>query len=220
MKYLLTLCWLTFLSSGCLTGNKKENHPNIVSPSVPINSFQHDTLQLHETFNKEDQPINEYLSHELEPIWKNFKRVNSITKWTSIESRGLDTSTSRGGARYYFLNGQLEKIITYHFSETFQRLEEYYLLDDQLSFVIERSYTYNRPVYYDANLTNVDSNSQSLNNDHSGVVEDRSYFLNGKLIHQVNNEDCGSPFTGDYLLGEQKRIMATYEMLVQTLKQP
>ena len=44
----------------------------------------------------------------------------------------------------------------------------------------------------------------------SEIVEIRSYFLNGKLIHQINNQDCGSPFYDEYLLGEQKRITSEF----------
>ena len=38
----------------------------------------------------------------------------------------------------------------------------------------------------------------------------RSYFKDGKLIHQINKEDCGSPFTKPYLLQEQKRLKLNF----------
>ena len=46
------------------------------------------------------------------------------------------------------------------------------------------------------------------------LIVDRSYFENGKLLHQVNNEDCGSPFESKYLTEEQNRIMANFDRLV------
>ena len=49
----------------------------------------------------------------------------------------------------------------------------------------------------------------------SEIIEDRSYFENGKLLHQLNNQDCGSPFKNDYLLEEQKRIKTDYEKLLK-----
>jgi hypothetical protein len=45
------------------------------------------------------------------------------------------------------------------------------------------------------------------------IEETRSYFNQGQLLHQVNNEDCGSPFSAAYLAGEQKGIIAAFEQL-------
>ncbi|MEO6254797.1 MAG: hypothetical protein ABIO79_15915 [Ferruginibacter sp.] len=96
--------------------------------------------------------------------------------------------------------------MTRHYGETFQQLTEYYLLKGQLSFVFEKSYKYNRPIYYD-------SASQAFDFEKFEIIEDRSYFENRKLIHQVNNQDCGSPFADNYLLEEQKRLNPDFDKL-------
>ena len=43
--------------------------------------------------------------------------------------------------------------------------------------------------------------------DKSEITENRSYFVNGKLIHILNSEDCGAPFSSDYIAEEQKSIL-------------
>jgi hypothetical protein len=58
-----------------------------------------------------------------------------------------------------------------------------------------------------------------FNFERSEITEDRSYFESGKLIHQANNQDCGSPFTDDYLMDEQKRIVASFKELVALSKE-
>ena len=47
----------------------------------------------------------------------------------------------------------------------------------------------------------------------SEIEETRSYFDHQKLIHQVNNQDCGTPYSSEYLIGEQKRLMADFNKL-------
>ena len=171
--------------------------------------------EIKETFNQEDLPVNEYLTERLKPIRANFKRINSIAKWTTIKTKDILETTQGGEANLFYLNGQLEKIMTRHFGETFQVLTEYYLLKGQLSFVFEKSYKYNRPIYYDSTSMKENSDTETFGFDKSEIVEDRSYFDNEKLLHQLNNQDCGSPFASDYLLEEQKRIKTEFKKLIK-----
>jgi hypothetical protein len=183
------------------------------STATRLDTFRIDTAILKETFQQEDTAYNEYLAGRLKPIRENFKRINSISKWTSVDKKELDESTEGGEATFYYSNNVLEKIVTRHFGETFQQLTEYYLLNEQLSFVFEKSYKYNRPIYYDSTSMKENNDNQAFDFEKSEITEDRSYFDKGKLIHQVNNQDCGSPFANDYLLSEQKRITADINKL-------
>lgn len=211
------LAFLAFSGFSCGTGNKEEASTNAVLIPVPTDSPHRDSFQLKESFNEEDAPVNEHLSDRLKPIRENFKRINSITNWTSIDT--LELSTGEGGeARYYYQNGLLEKIITRQFGETFQQLTEYYLLKGALSFVFERSYRYNRPIYYDSAAMKAQNDTETFDPRKSGIVEDRSYFENGRLFYQVNNEDCGSPFSQEYLQEEEKRIKADLESIMELIK--
>ena len=181
-------------------------------------NLQPDTVKLKETFNEEDLPENEYMADRLKPIRANFKRINSITNWTSIDTEESSESTEGGEAKFYYLNGQLEKIVTRHYGETFQLLTEYYLLNNQLSFVFEKRHKYNRPLYYDTTAMKENSDTEAFDFDKSEIIEDRSYFENGELLHQINNEDCGSPFSNDYLIEEQKRIKTYFDKLIEQAK--
>jgi len=172
-----------------------------------------DTVILKETFKEEDIAYNEYLAGRLKPIRKNFKRINSIAKWTSIDKRDLDESTEGGEATFFYSNKVLEKITTRYFGETFQKLTEYYLLNGQLSFVFEKSYKYNRPIYYDSTSMKENKDNEAFDFVKSEIEEKRSYFEKGKLVHQANNQDCGSPFADDYLLEEQNRLITDFKKL-------
>jgi hypothetical protein len=190
----------------------------IASSQTIIDKKANDTIQLTESLKQDDLAVNEYLTNELKPIRENFKRLNSIENWTEIKVVGLLESTEGGGAIYYSPSKKLEKIITRHFGETFQKLAEYYLKDGKLSFVFEKLYKYNRPFYYDSSAKEENNDTEEFDFDKSEIIEDRSYFSNGKLLHQLNNQDCGSPFASDYLLEEQKRLLTEFKKLIELEK--
>ena len=175
--YILTI--LTFLFVSCGT-DKKET-----------------VFHLKETINEDGDSYAEGIA-DLEPsikkINKNFKRINSVVNWTSIDTLQLEEKAEFGDAKYYYQNGQLEKIITRNFGDTSQLLTEYYLLDRQLSFVYEKTYP----------------------------IDDywlkRSYFVNGNLIYNNQSRDCGAPCSPEYMTEEQKRIIPKFEKLIAKTK--
>jgi len=218
-----TIYILTFLVFTSCGQSNSENTTTTTAntDTVTPNDFKTDSVKLKETYNEEDLPVNEYLTDRLKPIRANFKRINSNTKWASIDTEELSETTEGGEAKFYYQNGQLEKIVARHYGETFQLLTEYYLLNGQLSFVFEKRHKYNRPLYYDSTAMKENNDIEAFDFDKSEIIEDRSYFESGSLLHQINSQDCGSPFTNDYLLEEQKRIKADFDKLIeQTNKKP
>jgi hypothetical protein len=223
MKNKLAYCiliFLTFLLIRCGTDSKKENQKNTDPAFAQPDSLQRErnTVQLQETFNEEDIPVNEYLTDNLKPIRGNFKRINSIKNWTSVGTEELSESTEGGEAKYYYQNGQLEKIVTRQLGESFQLLTEYYLMNGQLSFVFEKHLKYNRPFYYDSTAMKENNDTETFDPDKSKIIEDRSYFENGKLLYRVNNQDHSSTFAPGYLPEEQKRIKADFDKLIELTK--
>ena len=126
----------------------------------------------------------------------------------------LQVSTEGGEAVYYYQDGKLEKIITTAYGETYRLLSEYYLPDGKISFVYEKHLKYNRPFYYDSTAMKGNLDTETFDLKKSELIEVRSYFEKGKLLHQISNQDCGSPFADDFLLAEQKRILQDYNRLV------
>lgn len=205
-----------FLLTSC-GQQKNDQKTTTVSDTTTANSnvVTTDTVELKETFNEEDLPINEYLTDRLKPIRANFKRINSIINWTSIDTEELLESTEGGEAKFYYQNKQLEKIIIRQFGETFQNLAEYYLLNGELSFVFEKSYKYNRPIYYDSTAMHENNDTETFDFEESDIQEDRSYLENGKLLHKIESGVCGAPFATEYLLSEQKRLKTNFDRLIE-----
>jgi len=191
------------------------NNGNKILTGQKAHQSHKDTIILEASNNEADSIVNDYLTDQLTPIRQNFKRINSITHWTKIIKKDFNESTEGGEANFYYSNGGLEKIVTRNFGETSQQLSEFYLLNGQLSFVFEKKCNYNRPIYYDSVAMKENEDTEVFDLKKSEFIEDRSYFEKGKLIHQLNNQDCGSPFSDDYLSKEQMRITTDFGKLLK-----
>ncbi|REC60674.1 hypothetical protein DRF65_19720 [Chryseobacterium pennae] len=178
-----------------------------------------DTIRIKESLYEEDIEANEYLKDRLKPIQSNFKRINSITQWTSIKKKNIEGESAEGGeATYYYKNNRLEKIMARHYGEMGQVLIEYYLLNSKLSFVFEKDYKYNRPLFYDAKAMKENNDTEAFDFEKSEIVETRNYFEGGSLMHIVNSQDCGAPFSGDYMREEDKSIKDDFKRLLKLEK--
>ena len=128
--------------------------------------------------------------------------------------------TAEGGeAKFYYKNGKLEKITTHYLSETFQKLTVYHLENQKLSFVFDKYYQYNRPMYYDSIAMKSNNDTEVFDFNKAEITVNRYYFLDQKLIYQLDSEDCGAPFSNDYLLETEKEIKKEFEYLVEISNQ-
>lgn len=179
-------------------------------------SIQSDTVKIKESFNQDDTSVNEFLADRLKPIRSNFKRINSIKKWSSIKKKDIEGESAEGGeAVFYEQKGRLEKITARLYGEMGQVLTEYYLLNGKLSFVFEKIYTYNRPMFYDAKAMKENNDTEAFDFKKSEIEENRNYFEKGKLLHAINSLDCGAPFSSDYIAEEEKRFSESFQKLLK-----
>lgn len=179
-----------------------------------------DTAKIKAASHEDDITANEYLKDRLKPIQTNFKRINSITKWSTIRKKDIEGESAEGGeATFYLKNNRLEKILARHYGEMGQILIEYYLLNGQLSFVFEKDYQYNRPLFYDVKVMKENNDTKAFDFKKSEITETRNYFEKGNLIHIVNSQDCGAPFSGDYMAEEEKRMTEDFRRLQKLLQE-
>jgi hypothetical protein len=137
-----------------------------------------------------DQKANSQNDDDLEiklaDIRNNFKRINSTTRWSRIEQKDIDGESAEGGeALYYYTNQGLEKMVVRYYGESGQLLQEYYLMDGQLSFVFEKDYDYNHPLYYDEKAMRENGDTQFFDFAQSRIQETRYYFSKNHLIDML-----------------------------------
>lgn len=187
------------------------NIPETPTPTIAVKS-QTDSTFLKESYQQEDLIVNEYQLEAMAPIRANYKRINSINTWESVEQKTLLGNAENTEARFYYSKEGLEKIIVQQFEETSQLLCEYYLLKGQLSFIVEKSIDYDQPAFADQD------NSGELAAEQVEVMEDRSYFADGTLLHLLSNQDCGSPWAEDYLQAMEQGLKERFDLLLLLAK--
>lgn len=213
MRTTFLIILLFSLFTQCNNAEKETNEKFSKRTFAPREKHKPSLLKVSE--NEEDIPVNEYLKETLAPIRANFKRINSVKEWSLEKSHELHESTEGGEARFYYHNRTFEKIVERHYGETGQLLREYYLLDGKLSFVYEKSLDYNRPITWDEEQRKEMGDTEAFDMEKSEIMESRSYFQDGKLIHQLESGDCGAPFAEDYLKEVQVKLMNNFNELLK-----
>ncbi len=124
-------------------------------------------------------------SEQIKRIKENFSQINSVAQWDSIVRLPFFESTEGGEIAYFYKNAQLKKIITNQFGETFKSITEYYLDNDNLSFIYEKFFRYNRPITWDSTAMKENNDNQVWDIKKSVIKEKRNYFYNNRLIKQI-----------------------------------
>lgn len=211
LKYgLLILCMP--LIAVCRTNLQKAGVPQI-SPPAADDRARGNIAVPEIILGKKDTAVPHALTKRLKPIRENFKRINAITNWSKVDTTDPGNALEGSEARLYYYNGKMEKIIASYWGETYQQIDEYYLLNGNLSFVFEKTYRYNRPIYYDSAAMKAAQDTAAFDFDKSTIIEVRSYFDNGKLFYRLNSRNNTSPITAGYLLQEQTRILTDFKRL-------
>ncbi|MFV0604962.1 MAG: hypothetical protein ACK5NK_03880 [Niabella sp.] len=221
MQQVFFLYWffgIILFSVGCKTDTKAINQNNLLEPTA-VDSLHIDGFDSATGFLETDSAGKDFPAlNDIQIIRDNFKKINAITQWSSITVKEIFESAEGGEALYYTLDGNLEKIVTRNLGETFQLYTEYYLLNKQPSFVYEKRYTYNRPIYYDSVAMKELGDSEIFDFDKSIITEKRNYFKNNKLLRQVNNPEIVQPDDVNLLQEEEQRILTAYKTLLTIIK--
>lgn len=90
---------------------------------------------------------NTIAKDSLSLVKANYERIHAIQNWDKIDSAQIHESTEGGQVNYYFKNNVLEKMRASHYGESGFTHVDYYLLNNELSFVFEDVYQYNAHMY-------------------------------------------------------------------------
>lgn len=175
-----------------------------------------DTVKIGETCNDKDTTGSKSLKNRIKPIQANFKRINSVTKWTSVKKKDIEGESAEGGeATFYYTDKGLQKVIAKHYGEMGQKLTEYYLLNGQLSFVFEKEYKYNRPLFYDAKAMKENNDTEAFDLKKSKITMTRNYFENGNIILITNTTGRGFNISADYPAEQEKNLAESFKKLLK-----
>ena len=178
--------------------------PIIQLDSVTFDDSSLDLVVVYETDSTKNKiEYKEYLGEYLNPIRKKIQEIDLISSWTTIDKRKIETDSTQDVGEYYFLHGDLKKIVKIQLGKNTRIVTEFYLDKDSLFFVFEKQIDsiemQNDPEFYEPYLDSI-------------------FFRNGELIRIIANMDCGAPFSKDYRLEEQIRLKNEYKNLINKLK--
>lgn len=134
----------------------------------------------------------------------NFNRISEISRWDSI------IPTQDSGVYFYYSNGNLEKITIIYYGETLKNVTDFYLLNNKISYVVEKLYQYNRPCYYNEQYMKENGDTESFDLNKSNIMINKNYFKRGKLIFQYDDAFC---MPENSLRQEQKRLKKEFNNL-------
>ncbi len=155
------------------------------------------------------------IDKQIKRVKENFTQVNSVAQWDSIVSRPVFETTQGGEATYYYKKAQLKKISAHQYGELFKAVTEYYLDHDKLSFVYEKTYRYNRPIYWDSVMMKENNDNQVWDIKKSTVTQTRDYFYNNQLIKQITTTSGETKTRFSGLTEEEiKRLQAFNKLLL------
>ncbi|THV61881.1 hypothetical protein [Chryseobacterium candidae] len=175
-----------------------------------------DTVKIGETLTEKDTTGSKSLKNRIKPIQANFKSINSVTKWTSVKKKDIEGESAEGGeATFYYTDKGLEKVIARHYGEMGQMLIEYYLMNGQLSFVFEKEYRYNRPLFYDTKAMKENNDMEAFDLKKSKVIMTRNYFENGNIIMITNTTGRGFNISADYPYEQEKNLTESFKKLLK-----
>jgi hypothetical protein len=88
-------------TTGQLSTEQKELQDSVYVDAGNASIIKTDTIKkepklivLKESDNEEDIPTNEAFLEKLKPIRENFKRINSISKWTTVNKKNIPEETA------------------------------------------------------------------------------------------------------------------------------
>lgn len=141
-------------------------------------------------------------TENIKSIRDNFNRINAKKDWKKVDS--LDLLEGDSQSVFYYSNKGLEKLVHTNFGEYGKKIVEYYVLNNNISFVSERELKYNS----NATLKEFDSKKTTLE-------QTKYYFQNDTLFDIVSNQDCGSRFADDFVTAENKRIHEDFDRILK-----
>ena len=157
---------------------------------------------------------DEEIDNKVKTIRENFKRINSTSKWTKVDTKSIHGQSTEGGTAkfYYSING-LEKIVATYYGETGKSIEEYYLENGKILFVFEQIYRYNRPIYWDEQRAQEHGDNEEFDMEKSEITENRYYFDKDILFQQLKGNEK-KKILGIELKQEETRLKETFQKLI------
>lgn len=138
--------------------------------------------------------------NQIKEIRKHYKEIHENHQ--SYDSTSIDLegeSTEGGEITYYTKENNLKLMSVWLYFETGKNKIEFYYHNDELFFIFNARYNYNRPMYWDKSTAEENGDDESFEPSKSTIAENRYYFNQNKLIRWISpSGDIEKQVDGDY----------------------
>jgi len=200
------------IASLIISCNSNKQQPNEKKNKQNSNVLEIDEFERNDSVNYIE---NEYLKEKLNPIRKMVHHINTNKIWNKTRKIENSDAYKEYTKTLFYKDDSIVKIEIEIYEVEQQQKNEFYVHNNELIFVYENIVKYNRPIYYDSIEMNKNNDSVVFDIEKAVIIEDLSYFENGNLIRQINNQGSSAPSAKEYLLEEQKRLYSEFEKLNQ-----
>ncbi|MEM9024957.1 MAG: hypothetical protein AAGB22_14525, partial [Bacteroidota bacterium] len=145
------------------------------------------------------------------------RSIDRIARYDRIDTLEIAETTELGEAHYFFLTRELKKITVWRFGETRKDITTFYLDDEALVFARTEEHTYNRPTTWDSTAAAANGDDQVFDPKQSEVVITETYFRNNAAFHHTASDDCGAPWSEEYLKLTGSELLQRFRSHLQLL---
>ncbi len=114
--------------------------------------------------------------------------INNLSSYKKVISDLEIQSTEGGEIIAYFDENDLKLIITEGYGETGKNRTEYYFKNQELFFVFDQRFDYNRPIYWNKKRAEENNDNEFFDPQKTKINADRYYFDKEKLFLWLDNE--------------------------------
>ena len=150
---------------------------------------------------------------------KKYREINE--KLPDYKSRQVDdiTSSAAGTITGYYRDNEVKKIYAEHFSDTNRVFTEYYFDDGMLIFILQQTYTYNRPDTYTEEKAVAAHDSVWYDDKKTKLGIDRFYFSKNKLVKWIPPSGKEVTPATSAFIDKESVLWAQAAILIKELKE-
>ncbi|WBL27008.1 hypothetical protein [Zunongwangia sp. HGR-M22] len=130
----------------------------------------------------------------------------------------LENSAEGATITGYYQHSHLKMMSASWFSETGKKSTEFYIEQGKLFFVLEKTYTYNRPIYWDATKAKNNGDDEVFDLKKSKITENRVYFKDSKIVLWLNENQHKVEVSKQVFAAKEKELTTQNSRLQKRLK--
>jgi hypothetical protein len=153
-------------------------------------------------------------------IMEIYNKINTeLPTYTHKTVDMVGISKDGGVITGYFKGKEIKKVTVESYFDTGRDYTEYYYADDDLVFVLQQKYHYNRPDYYTEERARANNDTEWYDDTRSTKRTSRFYFKDDEMIKWIDEKNFNRSEDSKDFEEQQKKIYADDKRIQQMMKE-